>query len=105
MDQKFKITEDKKNYNKKSEYNWINIESDGVRVGKARLSLSGSSLIINSINIFPEFERNGYAQRVIDFYKGNYGEIVADRVRDSARPFWGKMNFSEQYNGNYIWRK
>jgi len=104
MDQKFKITEDK-SYNKKSGYNWINIEFDGVRVGKARLSFSGSSLIINSINIFPEFERNGYAQRVIDFYKGNYGEIVADRVRDSARSFWGKMNFNEQYNGNYIWRK
>lgn len=31
--------------------------------------------------------------------------IVTDRVRDSARVFWKKMNFDEQENGNYVWRK
>lgn len=104
MDQELRIDVDK-NYNKMSDYNWINIESGEDRIGKARISLSGKRLIINSIYIFPEFERNGYAQRVIDFFKDDYEEIVADRVRDSARVFWKKMNFYEQRNGNYIWRK
>jgi hypothetical protein len=104
MDHDLRIDVDK-SFSEMSDYNWVNIELGGDRIGKARVSISGSRLIINSINIFPEFERNGYARRVIAFCKDNYEEIVADRVRDSARVFWGKMNFNEQHNGNYVWRK
>ena len=104
MHQELKIDIDKR-FNKESNYNWINIEYGATRVGKARISQSGETLVINSINIFPEFERNGYAQRVIDFFKDDYEEIVADRVRAGARLFWKKMNFNEQPDGNYIWSK
>ena len=93
-----------KNFNRLSDYKWMNIEFGKNRVGKARIIPSEERLIINSINIYPEFERNGYARKVINFYKGDYKEIVADRVRASARLFWEKMNFNKQPDGNYIWR-
>jgi len=32
-------------------------------------------------------------------------EIIADKVRGTARGFWEKMGFSDMGNGNYRWVK
>lgn len=93
------------NANKLSLFSWLNIEDKGMRVGKIRTSMDQNILIINSINIFPEYQRNGYARRAINNLKDDYEEIIADRVRDSAKIFWTKMTFIKQIDGNYIWRK
>jgi len=86
-----------------SHYHWINIQVHGVRVGKARVSISGRRLIINSITIFPEFQRSGYARRVIHQLQEDFEEITADRVRNSAKGFWEKMGFDDKRDGDYVW--
>jgi len=88
-----------------SGYRWINVEIDGTRVGKARIRVSGRMLVINSINIFPEFQNRGYGRKVIDAFKHTYRRITADRVRNTARGFWKKMGFVRRPNGNYVWEK
>ena len=90
-------------FEKTSSYQWINIEANGVRIGRARIQTKGKALIINSINIFPKFERMGFARKVVDILKDSYSEIVADRVRNSAVGFWEKMGFQDDRNGNFIW--
>jgi len=100
----FKIEMDR-GFDKISKYRWVNIELGNTRIGKARILSSGKRLIINSINIFPEFERNGYAREVVDFFKKGYEEIVADRVRNRAIGFWQKMDFCDDKNGDFIWKK
>lgn len=92
-------------FKRTSKYSWVSIEADGVRVGKIRLMPLKESLIIQSIIIFPEFERKGYAKAAIDYYKEKYDKIIADRVRSAARSFWKKMEFSDNNDGNYIWRR
>jgi len=92
-------------FEKTSRFSWVNFELSDKRIGKARICISGSSLRINSITIFPEFERNGYAQSVIKLFKKHYEVILADRVRNTAKGFWGKMGFVSDCSGNYIWRK
>ena len=92
-------------FKKMSKYSWVSIEVDGVRVGKIRLMPLKESLIIQSIIIFPEFERKGYAKAAIDYYKEKYDKIIADRVRNTAKSFWKKMEFSDNNDGNYIWRR
>lgn len=90
---------------KKSNFLWINFECSDRRIGKARVYFSGRTLIINSIIIFPEFERNGYARKVIQLFKNHYEVIIADRVRFSAQQFWEKMGFVFDNCGNYFWKK
>ncbi|MBW1967495.1 MAG: hypothetical protein JRG77_09910, partial [Deltaproteobacteria bacterium] len=36
-------------------------------------------------------------------FKETAREIIADRVRGTARGFWEKMGFSDMGNGNYRW--
>jgi len=88
-----------------SDYFWVNIEVNGVRVGKMRLMPSKEKLTIQSITIFPEFQRKGYAKEVVDHYKGKYNEIIADRTRNTARGFWEKMRFVNNGDGDYVWRR
>jgi len=89
-----------------STYCWLNIEVGERRVGKARVRLvSKGKLIVNSITIFPEFQRRGYARSVIQHCKENYEQIIADRVRGTAIGFWEKMGFSSDGRGNYVWNK
>jgi hypothetical protein len=88
---------------KVSDYTWFNIDAGDQRVGKARVSISGMTLTIYTLSIFPEFEGNGYAQKVIEVFKNAYGVIIADSVRSQARGFWEKMSFQDIYNGNYVW--
>lgn len=88
-----------------SEYDWININLDGTRVGKARCKINGKVLIIYSINIFPEFEGNGYGKEFIEISKQSFNEIIADRVRHTAIGFWEKMDFFSVGDGNWVYKK
>lgn len=84
-------------------YFWVNIELGGTRIGKARIKKIYSRIIIKNINIFPEFERRGFAAQTVELFKETAREIVADRVRDTARGFWEKMGFKDTGDGNYVW--
>lgn len=86
-----------------SSYCWVNIELGSARVGKVRIKKVYRRLIIKSINIFPEFERRGYAKQTVDLFKETAREIIADRVRGTAKGFWEKMGFSETRDGSYRW--
>ena len=86
-----------------SRYCWVNIELGGTRVGKARIKRVYSRVIIKNIAIFPEFQRRGFARKIIDLFKDTAREIIADRVRSSARGFWERMDFSDTGDGNYRW--
>jgi len=87
-----------------SDYDWMNIERNGVRVGKVRGLINGKTLTIHSINIFPEFERHGFARKTIGMFKKSFDIITADRVRYTAIGFWEKMQFENDGNGNYTWK-
>jgi hypothetical protein len=88
-----------------SPFDWINLNRLGVRVGKIRVSMHDNILTIYSINVFPEFEGNGYARRSLDFFKGSFNKIIADRVRHKATGFWDKMGFLNSGNGSYVYDK
>ncbi len=88
-----------------SNYDWMNIDYENKRVGKVRGKINGKTLVIYSINIFPEFERRGYAREVINMFKKKYTTIIADRVRANAIGFWVKMGFTIDKGENYIWQK
>ncbi|MCK4624601.1 MAG: GNAT family N-acetyltransferase [Phycisphaerae bacterium] len=94
-----------KGFEKTSDYCWVNIVVDRTRVGKARVHFWGTRFTIYSINIFPEFQRNGYARSVVKSVKREYKAIVADSVRDTAREFWTRMGFHADGNGNYSWKE
>ena len=87
-----------------SDYDWMNIEHAGQRVGKVRGLMDGRTLTINSINIFPEFECRGFARKTINMFRKSFDTIIADRVRHTAVGFWKKMQFESDNNGNYIWK-
>ena len=86
-----------------SRYCWLNIEIGGTRVGKARIEKIYSRVVIKNITIFPEYQGCGLATKVIDLFKDTAREIIADRVRSSARGFWDHMGFSDTGDGNYRW--
>jgi len=86
-----------------SSYFWVNIELGGHRIGKLRIKKIYRKIIIKNFNIFPEFERRGFAKQVLDFFKADAREIIADRVRGTAKGFWGKMDFTDMGNGDYKW--
>ena len=71
-----------------SNYKWMNIEYGGSRVGKVRGLINGTMLTICSINIFPEFEGQGFARKTIEMFKHSFDTIIADRVRYAAIGFW-----------------
>jgi len=87
-----------------SNYDWMNIDFGDTRVGKVRGVIDGNTLTINSINIFPAFERRGYATKTIQMFKATFDTIVADRVRYTAVGFWQKMGFDCGQRGAYVWR-
>jgi len=64
---------------------------------------ASSSISQRRFNIFPEFERRGFATQVLNFFKEDAREIIADRVRGTARVFWEKMDFTDMGNGDYRW--
>jgi len=86
-----------------SSYCWVNIELGSTRVGKVRIKRIYRKIIIQNINIFPEFERRGFAAQTVGLFKETAREIIADRVRDTAIGFWEKMGFEDKGDGNYVW--
>lgn len=87
----------------KSGYDWMNIDHGDTRVGKVRGRIEGKSVTIYSINIFPEFERQGYAKATINLFQEHFDTIIADRVRYTAIGFWKKMGFVDQHDGTFVY--
>jgi len=87
-----------------SDYDWMNIDLGATRVGKVRGCVEDGSVTICSINIFPEFERQGYAKATIDMFKEHFDTIIADRVRYTAIGFWNKMGFVDRQDGSWAFR-
>jgi len=86
-----------------SHYRWVNIELGDIRVGKARIRIIYRKIIIKNINIYPEFERRGFASQTVDLFKETSREIIAENVRVTARDFWERMGFRDTGDGNYRW--
>jgi len=89
----------------KSNYDWANISYDDIRVGKARCQISDDTLIIYSINIFPEYEGRGFGKTFVEYAKNHFSKIIADRVRFSAIGFWEKLGFIDNKDGNWIYER
>ena len=94
-----------------SQYDWADISSGNDRIGKARCKQNApdgrgkSSIIICSINIYPEWEEHGYGREFVDYCKNHFQAVIADRVRPSAIGFWEAMGFLDNKDGNWIYRK
>ena len=86
-------------------YERIDLEVDQVRVGHVRCRFSIEKVIIYHIQVFPEFQGNGYGAAAIDMLKERFEYLVADRVRFTARGFWEKMGFVERPDFNWEWRR
>ena len=89
----------------RSEYDWADISNGDQRVGKARCRIESNTLIIFSINIYPEWERQGYGRDFANHCKHHFQVVVADRVRPSAIGFWETMGFRDNHDGTWIYRK
>jgi len=87
------------------EYDWFDIESGRIQVGKSRCRIEGEAITIFSIMIYPEYEHNGFASAVIDFFKSQYPVVYADRVRFAAREFWFKQGFLEESEALFVWHR
>ncbi len=88
-----------------SDYDWANISLGNERVGKARCLIQENTLIIYSINIYPEFQGRHYGAEFVERAKQRYDILIADRVRFNAIGFWEKMGFEKYDKDNYIYRK
>ncbi len=89
----------------RSDYDWMNIGFDDIRIGKVRGMIRDETLTICSIMIFPEFEGRGFARKTIKMFMKSFDTIIADRVRHKAIGFWEKMGFQVDDNGQYIWKR
>ena len=89
----------------RSEYDWADISNEGQRIGKARCKIENATIIICSINIYPEWERHGYGRDFVYYCKNHYTVIIADRVRPTAVGFWETMGFHDNHDGAWIYRK
>jgi GNAT superfamily N-acetyltransferase len=76
-----------------SEYDWANIYFKDCCVGKARCLINGDEFTIFSINIYPEYQGNGYGKEFIAKTKLKYKKLIADRVRSKAIGFWENVGF------------
>lgn len=88
-----------------TDYDWANITVEDSRVGKARCKIEGDKLIIYSINIFPEYEGNGYGKNFVEQAKQKFNKIIADRVRFTAIGFWQKLGFFDNNDGNWLYER
>ena len=88
-----------------SQYDWADISSGNDRVGKARCKAKDSTIIICSINIYPEWAGHGYGRDFVNYCKRHFQIVVADRVRPSAIGFWETLGFKDNQDGNWMYRK
>lgn len=88
----------------RSEFDWVDLSTaDNERVGKARCLKNGDSLIIFSINIYPDWKSQGFGSQFVEYCKANFREVVADRVRPTAEGFWAKKGFKDRGDGDWIY--
>jgi len=99
-------------YNKHSEYDYVNFEIGNERVGKCRCRVcskencsDSSVIIIHNINIYPEWQGRGFGREFVEYCKSNFDAVIADRVRSSAVGFWEAMGFSSDNQGNYVYQE
>jgi len=83
----------------------IDIDLPDARIGMVRCRFMGEMMILYSIQVFPEYQRNGYGKATLDMLKRRHRVIIADRVRFTARDFWEKMGFVEHPDGNWEYRR
>lgn len=88
-----------------SEYDWADISNEDQRIGKARCKIENDTIIICSINIYPEWEGHGYGRDFVDYCKCHFKVVIADRVRPTAVGFWETMGFRNNHDGAWIYRK
>jgi len=86
-------------------YDRIDIDLPEARIGNARCRFMGEKAIIYSVQVFPEYQGNGYGRDTVDYLKQRFPVLVADRVRFTARDFWEKMGFEEHPDGNWEYRR
>lgn len=87
----------------RSEYDWADISTKGLRIGKARCLIDGTTLTIYSINIYPEFAGKGFGRRFVDYCKSRFTTVIADRVRPTAIGFWETMGFHDAHDGSWVY--
>ena len=88
-----------------SGYDRIDIDLPDVRIGNVRCRFMNEKVIVYSIQVVPEFQRQGYGVATIEMLKQRFAVIVADRVRFNARGFWAKMGLDELPDGNWEYRQ
>lgn len=86
-------------------YDRIDIDLPQARVGNVRCRFMNEKVVVYSIQVFPEFQGNGYGAATIDMLKGRFSVLVADRVRFTAKDFWEKMGFTARPDGNWELRQ
>ena len=86
-------------------YDRIDIDVPSAQVGNVRCRFMGKKVVIYSIQVYPEFQRNGYATAAIAMLKERFSLVVADGVRFSASGFWQKMGFLPLADGNWEFRQ
>jgi GNAT superfamily N-acetyltransferase len=88
-----------------SHYDWADISLRDNRIGKARCKIDHSTIIIHSINIYPEWAGHGYGKEFVDFCKSHFHDVIVDRVRPNAIGFWEAEGFHNNSDGNWIYSK
>jgi len=86
------------------DYDWFDLEQTGTPVGKARCRIEAGQFTVFSIMVYPEYEGQGFARRVIAHFRALYPLLIADRVRYTARDFWLKQGFLPETIDRYVWR-
>lgn len=88
-----------------SQYDWADIVNESDRVGKSRCLIQNDTIYIYSLNIYPEWEGRGYGREFVEYCKGHYQIVIANRVRYNAIGFWETMGFCNDNNGNWSYRR
>ena len=86
-------------------YDRIDIDLPSARVGNVRCRFMNEKVVVYSIQVFPEFQGNGYGAATVAMLKSRFSVLVADRVRFTARDFWEKMGFTERPDGNWEFKQ
>jgi hypothetical protein len=86
-----------------SEYDWADISIGDTRVGKARCKIDRSTITVNTLNIYPEWEGHGYGREFVEFCKDHFSVVVAARVRHESIGFWETMEFIDNKDGCWVY--
>lgn len=91
---------------KDSEKEWVEIEQQGETIARVNILRKKSIVIIKFLTVHPKYERQGVASYIVNLFKRNHKEIVAQGVKYKAIGFWSKLGFSKDECGkNYKWSR